>query len=177
MSFGDRLHRLNFARALPGVDIDTDNVLRETNSDVVSTSTLDPPGDLVFDRSVAFPTSEPRWHRFFVAPNVRRLREDRGWSTADLAGRLGVGRHVVRDYERKRKGATQRQFLWSEIVSLCAVFDATIFDLILPEKGHRTVPSGWEHLPLVIPKVVTDKDQMRCAPTGKETTAALSWMS
>lgn len=90
----------------------------------------------------------------FVAANVKRIREDREWSTAELADRLSIGRHVARDYERPRKGAEQRQFLWSEIVSLCAVLDVTIFELVLPREGHRSVPEGWEDLRLVIPRVV-----------------------
>lgn len=89
-----------------------------------------------------------------VAANVKRLREERKWSTADLAGRLGVGRHITRDYERPRKGAPQRQFLWEEIVNLCAVFNVTIFQLVLPPEGHRTLPPGLEHLPLMVPQVI-----------------------
>jgi transcriptional regulator with XRE-family HTH domain len=89
-----------------------------------------------------------------VATNVRRLREERGWTTAELAKRLSVGSHVVRDYERPRKGSAQRQFLWSEIVTLCAVFGATIFELTLPPDGYRSVPEGWENLRFVIPRVV-----------------------
>ena len=89
-----------------------------------------------------------------VAANVKKLREARKWTTADLADRLRIGRHVARDYERPRKGAQQRQFLWEEIVNLCAVFNVTIFELVLPPKGQRTVPAGWEGLPLVIPRAV-----------------------
>jgi hypothetical protein len=82
---------------------------------------------------------------------------------AELAEKLGVSRHRVYDYERPRKGAKQRSFLWQEIVNLCAVFDVTIFELVLPEEGRRTVPTGWEHLPLVIPRVVDEEgsDEMK----------------
>lgn len=98
-----------------------------------------------------------------VAANLRRIREEKGLSVAELAEALGVGRHAVYDFERPRKGAQQRQFLWSEIVNLCAVFDVTIFELVLPEKGHRTVPDAWKHLPLVVPSVVDAEgsDEMR----------------
>ncbi len=91
-----------------------------------------------------------------VAQNVTRLREDdsRGWSVAELAKLLGVSRHRVYDYERPRKGAQQRPFLWQEIVNLCGVFNVTIFELVLPEKGYRSVPAGWENLTLTIPSVV-----------------------
>jgi hypothetical protein len=91
-----------------------------------------------------------------VAQNVTRLREDKSppWSVAELAKLLGVSRHRVYDYERPRKGAQQRPFLWQEIVNLCGVFNVTIFELVLPEKGQRSVPAGWEHLPLVIPSFV-----------------------
>lgn len=89
-----------------------------------------------------------------VAANVRRIREEQGLSVAELAKKLGLGRHVVYDFERPRQGAAQRAFLWSEIVTLCAVLDVTIFELVLPPEGHRTVPAGWEHLPLVIPDAV-----------------------
>lgn len=92
-----------------------------------------------------------------VAGNVTRLREAKGWSRGDLASRLGVGPHVARDYERPRKGAPQRQFLWEEIFNLCAVLEATIFELVLPEVGRDTKPPGMEHLPLVIPQVINDK--------------------
>ena len=89
-----------------------------------------------------------------VAANVRRIREDQGLSVAKLAKKLGLGRHVVYDFERPRPGAAQRAFLWSEIVTLCTVLGVTIFELVLPPEGHRNVPAGWEHLPLLIPQVV-----------------------
>ncbi len=70
-----------------------------------------------------------------VAYNVRRLREEKGLSVAQLAERLPVGRHVVYDYERPRQGSEQRQFLWKEIFFLCAVLDVTLFELVLPPAG------------------------------------------
>lgn len=72
-----------------------------------------------------------------VAANVRRLREQKGWSVADLAERVGVRRQVAYDFERARPGQTQRAFKWSEIVRLCEVFHATLFDLVLPPWGAR----------------------------------------
>jgi hypothetical protein len=61
-------------------------------------------------------------------------------SISDLAERLGaegldVGEHVVRDFERPRKGQPQRSFSWEEIVALCYAFDTTLFELVLPPEG------------------------------------------
>jgi len=67
-----------------------------------------------------------------VASNVNRIREAAGVSRPVLAARLGVGQHVVRDYERPRKGQSQRAFLWSEIVALCHALDTNLFELVLP---------------------------------------------
>jgi transcriptional regulator with XRE-family HTH domain len=70
-----------------------------------------------------------------VAENVRAIREDRGLSVADLAERLGVGRHLVYDMERPRPGAAQRQFTFWDLVALCHALETTLFELVLPEKG------------------------------------------
>lgn len=74
-----------------------------------------------------------------IAENVRRLREERRLSVAQLAARCGVHHQTIRDYEGARRGGRQRPFLWSELVRLCVAFEVTIFDLVLPvEKQERT---------------------------------------
>lgn len=70
-----------------------------------------------------------------IAYNVRRLREERGWSRGWLAAYLGVGRHYVYDLEGGRADRSQREFKWSDLVGLCAVFQVTLFDLVLPPEG------------------------------------------
>lgn len=70
-----------------------------------------------------------------IAANVKRIREDRGLSRADLADRLGVGPHVVRDYERPRKGQPQREFTLTDLFTLCVVLETTLFELLLPPEG------------------------------------------
>jgi len=71
-----------------------------------------------------------------VAHNLRRLREEKGVSVAELARDLGVGKHLIYDFERPRRGKEQRQFLWSEIVMLCRGLGVTIFELVLPASGE-----------------------------------------
>jgi transcriptional regulator with XRE-family HTH domain len=70
-----------------------------------------------------------------VAANVRRIRESHELSVAELAERMGVGRHLVYDMERPRPGAEQRQFTFWDLVSLCSALGTTLFELVLPPKG------------------------------------------
>ena len=68
-----------------------------------------------------------------VARNVRDVRKKkRRLSVHQLAGKLGVGEHIVRDMERPRKGQSQREFTWSELVALCGALDTNLFELVLP---------------------------------------------
>lgn len=70
-----------------------------------------------------------------VAANVRRVREERGLSVAELAELLAVGKHRVYDYERPRKGEKQREFTLWDLFSLCVVLETTLFELLLPPEG------------------------------------------
>lgn len=56
-------------------------------------------------------------------------------SVTDLAQRMGVGRHLIYDFERPRAGADQRQFMWRDIVHLCIGLDVTLPELVLPPEG------------------------------------------
>ncbi len=99
---------------------------------------------------------QPRTDDQIVARNIRRIREEKGLSVADLAKSIGVGKHRVYDYERPRAGAAQRQFLWSEIVLLCAGLDVTIFELVLPDEGDRTI-SKWLDDEVPLPSWFSDE--------------------
>lgn len=74
-----------------------------------------------------------------VGANVAALRRREamglGITTAGLAQVLGVGEAVVRDMERPRKDRARREFRWSDLVALCAAFNTTLFDLVLPPEG------------------------------------------
>lgn len=71
-----------------------------------------------------------------IAQNVRRIRKDRGLSIQGLAKVLGVGSHVVYDYERPRRGQPQRGFTWADLVGLCFALHTTLFELVLPDEGE-----------------------------------------
>ncbi len=74
-----------------------------------------------------------------IASNVHRLRNEKHWTRQDLADRLGVTRHVVRDYEGRRAGRAQRPFRWTEIVALCYVLRVTLYELVLPADSDTEV--------------------------------------
>lgn len=67
-----------------------------------------------------------------VASNVRMLREARGLSTSKVAELMGVSRYLVYDMERPRGGREQREFSWTELVTLCGVLNTTLYELVLP---------------------------------------------
>ncbi len=75
-----------------------------------------------------------------VSYNVRRL--SKGFSVTELARRLDVGRGRVYDMRRARPGKPQRQFLWTDLVALCAALDVTLFDLVLPPAEFEVVGEG-----------------------------------
>lgn len=95
-------------------------------------------------------------HDEIVARNLRRIREEKKISVAELANRIGVGKHRIYDFERPRAGAAQRQFLWSEIVLLCAGLGVTIFELVLPDEGERTV-GNWLDDEVPLPSWFSDQ--------------------
>lgn len=101
-----------------------------------------------------------------IARNVRRVREARGLSVAQLAARLKVGRHLVYDYERPRPGAEQRQFLWSDLLKLCSSLQVTLFELVLP-------PAGVE---LERPGMVEELWPIAADVTGKDARSRLGWL-
>lgn len=70
-----------------------------------------------------------------IAANVRALRRRDNLRVEALAAKLGIGAAVVRDMERPRTDRGQREFRWSELVALCAAFNVTLFDLVLPPAG------------------------------------------
>lgn len=70
-----------------------------------------------------------------AADNVRRIREEKGLTVAELAERLGVGKHKVYDYERPRKGSAQREFTLMDLFDLCLVLETNLFELLLPPVG------------------------------------------
>lgn len=67
-----------------------------------------------------------------IVDNIIRIREEKGWTQTKLAKRLGVSKHVVFDYEGRRKGRRQRSFKWSELIELCYLLDVTLYELVLP---------------------------------------------
>jgi transcriptional regulator with XRE-family HTH domain len=105
-----------------------------------------------------------------IAHNVKRIRQDRGLSVAQLAKRLHVGRHLVYDYERPRPGAQQRQFLWSDLVKLCSALQVTLFELVLPPAGVEldtgSTARDW----------VQELSPIAGEVTGKDARSRLGWM-
>jgi transcriptional regulator with XRE-family HTH domain len=88
-----------------------------------------------------------------IAANVRRIREEKGLSVAELAERMTVGRHLIYDFERPRPGADQRQFLWRDVVNLCLALGVTVFDLALPNDGDYVLQEVGElGLPIRAPR-------------------------
>ena len=68
-----------------------------------------------------------------IADNITRLRENKkDWTQTELAKNLRVSKHVVLDYEGRRKGRRQRPFRWSELIELCYLLDVTLYELVLP---------------------------------------------
>ena len=65
-----------------------------------------------------------------VAANVKRIRKIRRLSIDALAHRLGVNRHVVYDFEGRRRDRPQRPFRWVELVGLCSALQVTLFELV-----------------------------------------------
>ena len=74
-----------------------------------------------------------------VAHNVRRIRKEKGIGVSELANRMGVGRHLIYDFERPRPGAEQRQFSWADIVSLCGHLNVTLPELVFPPETEFVV--------------------------------------
>lgn len=73
-----------------------------------------------------------------LAWNVRRAREARGWSQADLAARSGVPRATV---SRVEAGDANPSF--HAVLSLAAALDCSLDELVaLPGAGERLVPAS-----------------------------------
>ena len=73
-----------------------------------------------------------------IGRNIRRLREEKGWTQEYLAGFLFAflagkvpGKYTVwtvRDLEGRR----EREVRWHELAALCRLFDVPLWDLVLP---------------------------------------------
>jgi transcriptional regulator with XRE-family HTH domain len=73
--------------------------------------------------------------------NTKRLRKERGWTQAELAGRWGVTLNVATNLEGRRKG---REFSVNEAVALAGVFGVTLADLLEPCANCQGTPAaGW----------------------------------
>lgn len=89
-----------------------------------------------------------------IADNITRIREAKGWTQTQLAERLGRSKHVVLDYEGRRKGRRQRPFRWSELIELCYLLDVTLYELVLPADRDTEIDivsqsEAMSHLPAV----------------------------
>ena len=94
-----------------------------------------------------------------IGRNIRRLRQEKGWTQDDLAralapklARIVPGRYTVwtvRDLEGRR----EREVRWHELAVLCGLFDVPLWDLILPVGTDRVdthAASGELHSPRLI---------------------------
>ncbi len=105
-----------------------------------------------------------------VARNVRRLRFNRGYSIAQLADRLQVGRHASYDYERPRKDSSQHAFKWSELVRLCAALECSLFDLVLPPEDVSLDLPDWVAPPSHVQAIALGEElgAVEVTPPGRE---------
>ena len=78
-----------------------------------------------------------------IAANVRRIREEYGWSVASLAKEMGLEYHDVYGFEGRRIDRPQRPFRWSEIVALCAAFRMPLYRLVLPQPDELVDVETW----------------------------------
>ena len=78
-----------------------------------------------------------------IAHNFTRLSER--YSVTGLAKALGVGRGLVYDMKGPRGKRPQRQFLWSDLVMICATLDIDLYELVLPPDDVEVAasPGGW----------------------------------
>lgn len=68
-----------------------------------------------------------------LGENVRRLREERGWSQAELAERIGVNQTNVSQVER---GVLAGRV--PKLMALATVFGVTVDDLLRPSAGDNS---------------------------------------
>jgi hypothetical protein len=80
-----------------------------------------------------------------VAKNLRRLRDDRGWTREVFAKRLRLEAGIdlptwrIVDLEGARTGHPPATVRWIELVALCITLDVTLWDLVLPVDPERKV--------------------------------------
>ena len=74
-----------------------------------------------------------------VALNIKRLRNERRWTAAELAEMLTqvLERRYTRSMMGDMEGRRERAVRWSEVVALSVIFDVPLWELVLPEKGER----------------------------------------
>ncbi|MCH8984673.1 MAG: hypothetical protein IH943_11345 [Acidobacteria bacterium] len=77
-----------------------------------------------------------------VAANFKRLTKD--YKAADLAKAIGVHRTLIYDMRGPREGRSQRQFLWSDLVAICAALDIDLYELALPPDDGESVAPPYE---------------------------------